>query len=283
MLLSVLLAASFVPSAALETPLVLPKGLPIVELPANGRKPLRFIVDTGAGRSVVDAKAAERLKLTVGGTIDAQGSGGSAQARTFTNFEVWIGGERAPLPAIGLDLSPIASMIGSPFEGILGYEFFKGRIVEIDYASKRLRVSGRQGFAAPDGYAQLPLTLDGGRPFVKASIGLPGGRVVEGVFMFDTGANQAASLSDQFAKTHQLETRESSTRLAGVGGARAALQAQLAYVEAGGLRFAVNSAMVSDGAGRRDGLLGSGLLQGRRLVVDYDGGRLYISPPQAKP
>lgn len=283
MFATVLLTLALGPGSAFEAALVLPKGLPIVELHANGRKPLRFIVDTGAGRSVIDAKVAERLNLTERGTIDAKGSGGTEKARIFTDFEVWIGEERTPLPAIGLDLSSIAMMIGSPFEGILGYDFFKGRIIEIDYAAKRLRIFARTGYAVPGGFAHVPVTLDGGRPFVRASAGLPGGRAVQGTFMFDTGANQAASFTERFVKSHGIETRESSSRLAGVGGARAASQAQLAYVEVGGLRFAVNGALVSDGADRRDGLLGSGLLQGRRLVVDYDGGRLYVSPPATTP
>jgi predicted aspartyl protease len=265
------------PVPTFEAPLTLPRGLPVVDIPANGRRPLRFIVDTGAGRSVVDSQAAAELGLRAHGEITAKGAGGAERASKLEGFRVWLGEERLELPAIGLPLGQIAQMLGAPFEGILGYEFFRGRIVEIDYGARRLRVLARDGFAPPAGFASMSVKIVGGRPILDATLRLADGRSIAGSFVFDTGANLAVSLAKPFAAKFQVEGRASPGELGGVGGAQAFTKVDLEGVEFGGISFGAADAPIFDKPGDRGGLLGSGLLQGRRLILDYDGGEIHIS------
>ena len=166
-------------------------------------------------------------------------------------------------------------MLDTKVDGILGYEFFVGRIVEIDYAKKEIGILPM--FTLDDGFISCDLTFDGMRPFLRAEVELPDGTLKSGKFLLDTGANDALSVGESFAKIYKL-TVETGRPTGGVGGIRLGKSTAIKSLRIGPLSFDVRKPAVQPSrADEGDGLIGSGLLRGRRLVIDYDRKKAYIS------
>ena len=124
----------------------------------------RFILDTGTPQ--VDIALGVARRFHVESTL------GHAIARRFS-----VAG--APAAAV-----PIDAMNFNWYDGILGYDFFCGRIVHVDYRNHRVESLPRGGFAPPAGAGALPTNYDEGMPIVAARVG----SVDEGRFVLDTGS-----------------------------------------------------------------------------------------------
>jgi hypothetical protein len=124
-----------------EFPFVFREGLLWIEVTVpQSEKPLNFLVDTGAGASVIDLAKAKRMGLRPGREIAVRGvatrlAGYSLQRVTATAGEV-------PLPDeyVGLDLEKLSGSCERPVDGLLGADFFRGRVVQIDFVGQRIRL-----------------------------------------------------------------------------------------------------------------------------------------------
>lgn len=271
-----------------EIPIEMVRNVPIAQLTANGKPGLNFIVDTGAGTTVLDKALFEELKLKSSGSVTARGEGGSAEAPRFSGLTLTGFGE-APieLPGIAIDLKAIGLALNRPLHGVLGYEFFKGRVVEIDYPAKRLRLHDSK-VAAPDGAHVLDIAIDGGRPFVTTLVSAPGGQDMEAKLLIDSGASQALKFEAAFSERAALPTLEGprSSSL-GVGGARTMVPTQVGRIRSGTWELRdVPAVKVKHAAKSRpdesasDGLIGNGVLSRYRVIVDYDRNRFVLASPQ---
>lgn len=262
-----------------ECPLDLKSKLPIVEFKVKG-EPVRWIVDTGAGRSCLDAGAVKRLGLEPVGEIPAVGTGGTVKAATLGNLPVEVGARTMHLPTIGLDLVGVAEKLGSPFEGILGYEFFLPHVVELDYRQSRLRLYRRTGFVPPKGAEEWAVELSRLSPTVSARVSLPDGKTHEAKLLIDTGQNSMLGLGPEFVKRNEVhpKTGGKTALSGGVGGLGFAREGDVTAVEIGRLRFPSPATLLQPRAqGRLDGSIGSPLFQERRVFIDYSGKRIWVS------
>jgi len=110
----------------------------------NGRE-LDFIFDSGSGLTYVAEKTAERLGLKFGRTGSIHGVERIVRATDVGDFSVSLGG--IPLkhvPALDLPERRNRSLWHwhrrRQADGLIGQEFFRGRVVEIDYRRKQIRV-----------------------------------------------------------------------------------------------------------------------------------------------
>lgn len=125
---------------AVEVALLDCDGTPCVEARIGGGKAVRFGIDTGNVDSVVDAKIAEEagLKPSEPPKPDAP----SGMYRTAMPA-VHIGGlTLTNIAALGMDLSEMISQKQMPqVAGTLAYPAFKDRIVQLDFAEHKMRIS----------------------------------------------------------------------------------------------------------------------------------------------
>jgi hypothetical protein len=109
----------------------------VVRVKLGKQGPFAMLLDTGTDLSVIDAALARRLR--------ALHEGEAAGVGTMRDFErafhdLRLGGLRADsVPAMALDLGKLSEKIGTHIDGVLGYSFLEGRIVQIDYRRRRLR------------------------------------------------------------------------------------------------------------------------------------------------
>ncbi|HQR89056.1 MAG TPA: retroviral-like aspartic protease family protein [Caulobacter sp.] len=106
-----------------------------VEVTLNGVGPFQFIVDSGAGRSVLSETLANRLALAQGPDILVHGISGSIIARTAKVAQLMVGDAR--LSNVNLPVLP-PERVGA--DGFLGVDILEGRNVIMDFRKRKLEV-----------------------------------------------------------------------------------------------------------------------------------------------
>lgn len=141
---------------------------PGVHVWVNGKGPYLFLIDTGAGGrpARADTRLANALQLTRAGTVAKNDGSAAANAAGSTMPEyildsVRLGGmTRSAVRAPSRDYN-------AGIDGILGYRFFAGCLLTLDYAKGEVRVrpgalrSGRGSikYASDEGGPQIPIRI----------------------------------------------------------------------------------------------------------------------------
>lgn len=134
---------------------------------------MNFILDSGAGESVLSRSTAKELGLslikgelvrTVDGTENAHRS-----ETVHFNLGAPAGGFRFSADPLVIDLSSESRTLGTPIDGLIGADFFVGRSIKIDFKRFRLHVSpaGKPGPNA----TRLPLSRGRDGMFVRLTAG----------------------------------------------------------------------------------------------------------------
>lgn len=193
-----------------------------LRLRVNGSEPLWFVLDTGAGSTVISTRAAEALGLKLEGSHQARGAGGQVPSSVVRGVRLDIGGTRLEdLSATAIALTSIENAMGRRIDGILGYEFFRRFVVELDYENLLVSLYEPAGFEYVGRGESLPLTFALNHPYVRAKVAMPGREPVEGKFVLDTGSNLPLVLLDSFVKENRLAEPPTKTLKVtgrGVGG-----------------------------------------------------------------
>jgi len=182
---------------------------PILKVRVNGGKdPLRFVLDTGSGMSVVSEETAKRLSLRAiarGGMARAVGGGGK--------FEI-VYGFLSSLEIGEVRMENVPVYIRHfyddkiPVDGYLGLSIISKFIASLDYAQRTFTLARQRQSDIADPwrtiYRSEPPSADGAAPFVSGSVEIPlrttasgflSGEVhLEGIesplnFIIDTGAS----------------------------------------------------------------------------------------------
>jgi len=126
----------------IEVPFEFHRNEIILAVKVNGKGSLLMMLDTGTDPSAVDLNTAKEigLKLDPIGR-QAEGGGTSVNLAYGTNLPlVEVNGLTAKnVQAVAMDLSQVSGRLGKPIKGILGHSFLKGRVVQIDYQTQRIR------------------------------------------------------------------------------------------------------------------------------------------------
>src|SRR2546423_4183872 len=213
------------PSGASHTsiPFEIVNNRPIIQVRINGdRRPLRFVIDTGSGMSVVSEETARRMNIRAvarGGLARAVGGGGK--------FEIVYGFlSQLDIGDVEVDNVPVYIRHffddGNPTDGYIGIAALTKFVATVDYGARtfslaRQRSSNQQQPAAPNPHAiEIPLrtTASG---FLSSDV------QIEGLtkplnFIIDTGATVSV-VSKALVASSDLERFAHGTRMRVYGAA----------------------------------------------------------------
>lgn len=232
---------------------------------ASISSPLRFVLDSGAGASALNWDAARKLKkLKLGASAWVVGVEGGAKARWVHGFAGRVGDLQLIGDLLTFDLRQINPAAPQGIDGLLGQDFFRGRIVQIDFRKKRLRVLEH---ADSTGSVVLPIKFQNGAMCVPVSLAGSAPRWTR----LDTGCND---------DLHWVAVRSSRSarRGASVGFSRG----PMAYVKTTVDLAAYRIDGVYAGLHEREffpgeaGLLGTGILSNFTVTVDAPGARVLL-------
>jgi predicted aspartyl protease len=110
------------------------KPLILLETTVNGKGPYRFVLDTGAGLTMISPQMAKRAGVRRDEAQKAVGAGGSVEVHFGTVKALAIGEVRIEGLKVGImDLAGISKAIETDIDGIVGYNFLSRFRVTIDY------------------------------------------------------------------------------------------------------------------------------------------------------
>jgi predicted aspartyl protease len=129
----------------------------------NGRGPFRFIVDTGANRSVITTQLASALGLEASHdqSVTLRGVTGATVVPTVSIDRFQTG----DLVQSSLQL-PVLETVMSQADGILGMEGFEDKRITVDFVRDRIEISRSLRQRAPATYLTLPARIRFGRLMV---------------------------------------------------------------------------------------------------------------------
>lgn len=254
---------------------------PLILLPihVNDCGPFDFILDTGAGTSLLSTELAKRLDVKVVGSKEGHSAGGEVSVFLGKIDSLAVGEIKLRDVDVGIvDLSQIAKTIGANVDGDLGYNFLKHFRITIDYGDCQIRFDDPKRVESLSRGAQteVPIRLAApAKPLILVDVHANG----SGPFQFavDTGTSTTAITPD-VAKALAVESSPVGPATAGSGQVDVTA-GSLQSFQLGGARIdnlpvivANFFEMLSQAVGvSLDGIVGYNFLRNYKVVIDYPG------------
>lgn len=276
-----------------EVPFRLVKQHIMLDVTVNGSRPLAFILDTGDTFGIVDLDVARELGLGLTGDVAVDGIGSKAAASRQVAGATYglpqLPGFKGPI-VIAMPLHNLLSnRLGEDLDGIVGGDFIRKFVVEIDYAAGKVILHDKDAFSYTGPGESLPLEYDQERqPVVRAEVTPVGGKPLSGRFKIDTGAQHAIALHSPFVAKNALPGEGVPTiddmRTGGVAGESSSKVARLSELKIGSFKFERPIALFASdksGAfanGSLQGNIGAAILARFRVFLDYSHNRMILEP-----
>ena len=167
-----------------------------------------FILDTGAARTLIDARLAGGLTVSRHTTATGAGRGnlsvGHAGAITLSVGGIALQEDSPEVAALDGLLAPYT---GRHIGGIIGGNFIGQHVITLDFAQQRIFLSDPKNFVYRGSGVVLPIRLESGEPVAKGKITLPDGAVLPLRLLIDLGAKANLLVSQPFTDKHHLLAR----------------------------------------------------------------------------
>lgn len=253
-------------------------GRPVVSLRLDGRGPYRFVLDTGAGGSVVSRALTDALGLKGEGDVRVGSPAGATNPGAFVKFEaVEMGGATLRgVTMVATDLSRVFSQPDHPV-GVLSAQSFSGNLVTFDYPAKQIvlvpgelpAANGTDVFAYEAAQHIPTMSIDVAGVKVDAHVDSGSGR----------GLMLPGSLATKLPLAGPLEEQKKAKTVDGEWAIhRAPLDGK---VRIG--RFTLDRPPIDFMEGAPIGNIGYEILKDYRLTVDRKNLRFRLEPGQAAP
>ena len=295
-----LLAGTLAPSAIQVTatrPVTIPFELVnrhvIVKATVNKSRPLSFVLDTGANLAIVRSDVARALNLRLAGSVTSRGAGPGVQAGNRVSGATWslVGLETFAQPvAFALPLPELAPALGTDLDGIVGGEFIKQFVLEVDYQARAIRLHDPSSFTYAGRGETLPIEFTpGGHPVVTATV-TPADTPIQRKFMLDIGSGLALALHSPFVREQNLPGQQKTIRAIGAAGAGGRSAGRLGRVNALQIgSFSIRNPITlfsEDTAGAfadasLAGNIGAQIAMRFRTFFDYGRRRIIVEPSPA--
>jgi len=263
---------------------------PLILLPVkiNGAGPFDFILDTGAGTSLVSSELGHTLGIKVVGSKEGQSAGGAVSVSLARLDTLEVGSAKLNDVDVGLvDLSHIGKTVGAKIDGDLGYNFLKYFRITLDYRKNEIRFDDPKRFESvgpSKAVTEIPMRLASpAKPLILVDVYANG----RGPFQFavDTGASTTA-ITPELAK--ELGVASSPIGAATTAGAHVAVTGGiLQSFQVGGAKIQNSNVVIGDFFGmlskaigaKLDGIVGYNFLRHYKVALDYPNETLTLLPP----
>jgi predicted aspartyl protease len=263
---------------------------PLILLPVqvNGKGPFEFILDTGAGTSLLSSELGQELGIKIVGSKEGQSAGGAVSVSLAKVSSLAVASAKLDNVDVGLvDLSHIGKTIGAKIDGDLGYNFLKHFRITLDYRKSEIRLDDPKRFelaGQSTAVTEIAMRLASpAKPLILVDVHANGSGPFQ--FAIDTGTSTTA-ITPELAK--QLGVASSPIGAATTAGAHVDVTAGvLQSFQMGGARthnltvvVADFFAMLSNAVGAKlDGIVGYNFLRNYKVALDYPNETLSLFAP----
>jgi PDZ domain-containing protein/aspartyl protease len=283
--------SAFPNKSKITIPFKLVNNLIIIPVSVNGVE-LNFLLDTGVEETILFSLDDKEVplhdveKLVLRGLGNQEGVDGlksknnllSIGTLQYHNQEIFI--------VIDEQMN-LASSLGVPINGIIGYHFFKDNLVKINYSRKKLIVYSYNKVnlkKITKGYTPLDITLERNKPYVLSSV-TAGSDVVSAKLLLDTGNSDAIWLFDKQSDQITVPERNFDDFLGrGFSGPIFGKKARITNFALNHFRFRNPVASFPDTISLRNvkmvdnrmGSVGGEVLKRFQIIFDYRNSKFYL-------
>ena len=294
---SVTLAESHLLSTKLAKPIVIPffmKGdLMIVELKLEGFIPLNLIFDTGAEFSLLFKKPViDLLNIKYDREVKVIGADRSQilSAYPIKDINFKLGQTEMAMDFLLLkeDYFDVESYVGFKVDGILGSNFFKNFLVEIDNRRRFIKLHPKESAvrAIPKDFSALDVIFYKDRLFIPCRIEMTNSKTSEIYLLMDSGAaTSALFFLNSDSSLMNISERIIPTKIGmGLGGYLNGYSAKIKYLEISEFSFhdliihyqKSDSLYMQSNFSRKNGMIGNQILKRFDYYLDYENERIYL-------
>lgn len=252
----------------------------LVRVRVNNSEPLWFGVDSGNEQTLINRRQAAALKLKLQDETQAAGSGENlVDFALVKNVSFNLSGVKFVLGEIGVLPLELSSASGPPIVGLLGYDFIRRFVVEIDYEAQVMTLYRPKGYRYHGRGEIIPVRMMDNNPHVRVRVVLPGLAPITEMFAIDSGGGgtDLEFYSPFVRKRKLLDSTQQMTEAAveGIGGESGVRIGKATNLRIG--RLVIQNPVVffstaSQGANAVDigaGVIGASLLRRFKKVI-YD-------------
>lgn len=264
----------------------------MIKVKINNSGPLWFILDTGDKVAIVDLARAKTLGLNLRGEVRVGGAGAGvltgSTVRDASLSVVGLEGSAQPV-VLAIPLDGLAPMFGHEIDGIIGGDFIKQFVVEIDYQARALRLHDKDKFTYSGTGEVVPMHLNPmGHPVIDAEITVTGRPATKGKFVIDIGSGGALALHRPFVEQEHLALPDQKTIRAigggGAGGKVTGRVGRIAELRIGKFQIDNTPTLFSEdksgafASSAMQGNIGGQILSKFKVFLDYVRDRIILEP-----
>jgi predicted aspartyl protease len=251
----------------------------VVNVRIGGSGPYTFMLDTGTTPTVIDAALAKRLRLRPAGAAGSGSDlgGGGAVVHPVTLHGLRFGSvTTSRVNALATDVSAVGKQLGVHLDGVLGSDFFDGRVVQIDYPCRTVSVLSDAVLAPFTArFTELPSGW-----IVTNDVWINGRRIKATI---DTGNSGTPVVTARGITTLRLQAAARAGKRTGsfsYGGRHSETEGVLHDIRIGPIRLGTSKArFLASSKESFDVNIGNRALQRYTVTFDYVRGLLTIAPP----
>ncbi|UOB16994.1 aspartyl protease family protein [Abyssalbus ytuae] len=263
----------------------LASNLIIIPIEVNGAN-LSFLLDTGVTKPILfNITQNDSLEIKNITKIVLKGLGGGMPVKAYRStgntFNVnGIFNKNQDLYVILDEKINFSPRLGYPVHGIIGYDFFKNLVVDINYVSKKIKVYSPSKFKSKKCKTceTFDLEIIGNKPFIRAS---SMGEHIEGIdlkLLIDSGSSDALWLIENEDKNLAVPEKSFEDFLGfGLSGGIYGHRARLEHFSIGGFNLKEVKVAFPDSVSikhlrkvnDRDGSIGGEILKRFRVTFNY--------------
>ncbi len=266
----------------------------LVDILLDEKLPLKFILDTGAEHSILTKKeVAEVLNFQYVKKFKIVGADMNREliAHLVTNIHFRIGAleeENVQMLVLDEDYFLFEELTGQNIQGILGGDFLRKYVVEIDYKRKRLTIHNPKFFKPKKKHKVIPIMVKNNKPFIKSDLVLQNLEPMKAsVMLIDSGAGVTLLLDSDESEAIQIPENAVPGNIgSGLGGQLLGYFGLLPEISIGQfnlknipMNFQVKqNDSIEINLFKKNGLIGNQILDRFKVIIDYRRDKLYLQP-----
>ncbi len=273
-------------SSALDIPIELSSNHIYVKVSLGSGPPAQMILDTGGGTSAFDPEMIQAAGIELGTPVRAMGAGaGTRDAWLLSHVTYSLPGVTLKDQSVtAISFRHLEAVSGHRLDGVLGADFLRQFVVEIDYAGRRLNLHDPKSWSYRGTGHPLALEFKGPIPSVEAVLN----DTIAARFHVDTGARMAVKASRSFVERAGLEALagrmiEGPPGM-GIGGATPSTVGRFDKLTLAGFEFPRPLVHLGQDTGgvfahsHVDGVIGGEVWRRFRVILDYPNKVMYLEP-----
>ena len=259
-------------------------GNALLKVRVNNSPPLNFTLDTGSDVfAILTSNQANSLGLIARNKykVGIAANVGEIEAATIPSANLSMPGVEALNQRIEVIMSDDATANESKIDGVLGLEFLKKFVVEVDYEAQTLTLFAPEKYEYKGTGEVIAIKIKDGTPMVRLKMTTSGGKSIEDYFELDNGMSATLALRTPAVKKYgllaQTQTIEAPIDIEAGGEYRRRL-GRLKSLQLGHFIIENPTVSLSENVEGEGGILGEEILRRFKVIFDFSHHRMILEP-----